>query len=155
MKKSLLVAVSCFSLAVLWISPLSAMEEEPRERVQIKASTIYNRAQRDHYLERGDNINAAHFAMKVINEDPEDTEADDNPDAIIDDFRKARDICGCVSDYLSDATSYAEGVRAFKNQVTLQDLIIAKELYQRDQNHEFVAYYERKISEHSSMETKK
>lgn len=145
MRKNFFLAVSvCF----FCVSALQAMEED-----KPKASTLYNRAQRDYYLEQGDYNNAASFAIKVINETPE---AEDNSDATVEDFRKARDICGRVPHYLSDATSYAEGIRHdFENEETREDLEIARDLYVSQGWDQMADHYNNLLRENAFMRNKK
>lgn len=153
MKKSLLVTASFLIVGTLWVSPLYAMEED-----QIKGnklSTINNRLQRDRYLEQGLYRNAAVFAIKVINED---SDASDNEDATIEDFRFARDIFRRLAiknpGYYSDATSYADGVTS-REGMNENDIIIIRDLYLKQGDYRNAAYYNDLLAENFSSEDKK
>lgn len=145
MNKELFSAALLIVLGHLFASPLQAMkaDEADNEGKQngIKESTVLNRSQRDYHLGIGNFLKAADFAAKVVNEDPE---ASYNEDAGIEDFRCVRNIYSQLAKndpyYLNDAVSYAEAVTNFED-MTLEDIRIARDLILKTGNYKNAAYY--------------
>jgi hypothetical protein len=132
MKKKAFLTASLTVLGFLFLIPLQAMESEDKKKLNgIKPSTVHNRSQRDNYIQLGYDLNAAFFAIRVINEDPETR---DNEDATIEDFRYARDIFSRLAKlnndkkYLDEATAYAEDVVSLEA-ATQEDYIFMRDLY--------------------------
>lgn len=155
MRKILFLKVPAVLIGFLFLFPLQAMERAPDDGMKVtrkNKNTADDRKQRDDYLKTGYLDKAIYYAIRVINENPEDTW--DNEEATLDDYRAARDILAKHKDYLDDALSYVRHI-ADSGEETSMDYIIARTLYLKDGNYKDAAYYNDLLPENLYENSKK